>query len=61
MTYEEMPPVMRELVKLLPPAGMKWPAADRVRWLQAFEATTRLVFKDDVALTIEALPVASRE
>jgi hypothetical protein len=56
MTYDEMPPVMRELFKLLPPPGDEWPMADRVRWLQAFEATARMVFSDDIALSIKAAP-----
>lgn len=55
MTFDEMPPVMKELIKLLPPTGSEWPTEDRVRWLQAFEATSRMVFKDDNALTIHAL------
>lgn len=56
MTYDEMPPVMREMVNLLPPVGSEWPIGDRVRWLHAFEATARMVFKDDTALSIKAAP-----
>lgn len=52
MTLEEMPPVMKELFKMLPPSGSEWPIAERVRWLHAFEAVCRLVFKDDAAIAI---------
>jgi hypothetical protein len=52
MTHDEMPPVMRELVKLLPPPGANWPVEERARWLHAFSAACRLVFKDDVDLRI---------
>lgn len=50
MSLDEMPPVMKELFKMLPPAGNEWPLVERLRWLRAFEAVCRLVFKDDVAL-----------
>jgi len=52
MTFEEMPPVMREMFRMLPPAGEEWPLVERLRWLHAFEAICRMVFKDDVALTV---------
>lgn len=52
MNFEEMPPVMRELFKILPPTGAEWPLVERLRWLRAFEAVCRLIFKDDVALEI---------
>jgi hypothetical protein len=52
MTLDEMPPVMRELFKMLPPAGTEWPMIERVRWIRAFDAVCRLVFKDDIALSV---------
>lgn len=52
MTLDEMPPVMKELFQMLPPAGAEWPLVERLRWLRAFEAVCRLVFKDDIALEI---------
>jgi hypothetical protein len=50
MDLDEMPAVMRELFKMLPAAGAEWPLVERLRWLRAFEAVCRLVFKDDIAL-----------
>jgi hypothetical protein len=47
MTFDELPPVMRELFKMLPPPDSEWPAAERLRWLRAFEAVCRLVYRDD--------------
>jgi hypothetical protein len=54
MDVDRMPAVMREIVAMLPPPGTKWPIEERIRWLQAFEAVSRLIFKDDAALTINA-------
>jgi len=54
MAPDEMPPVLRELFLMLPPAGTEWPLVERLRWLRAFEAVCRVIFKDDVALAIIA-------
>lgn len=45
--WRSVPPVVRELFKLLPPPGTEWPAEDRVRWLEAAEATFRLLYPSD--------------
>lgn len=47
MTWDEMPPVMKEMFRLLPPSGAEWPMEERLRWVRAFEAVCRLVFKSD--------------
>lgn len=52
VTFEEMPPVMRELFNMLPPPGSEWPLIERLRWMRAMEAICRLVFKDDIALSV---------
>lgn len=52
MTFEEMPLVMKELFRMLPPSGTEWPLVERLRWLRAFDAVCCLVFKDDAALEI---------
>lgn len=57
MTLNEMPPVMREMFKMLPPAGEQWPVIERMRWMSAFEAVCRIVFKDDVSFEITLPPV----
>jgi hypothetical protein len=52
MTLDEMPVVMKELFLMLPPPGTEWPPVERLRWLRAFDAVCRLVFKDDIALEV---------
>lgn len=57
MTLDEMPPVMRELFKMLPPPGAEWPLVERVRWMRAFEAICPLIFKGDrIQIAIEGMP-----
>jgi len=56
VTIDEMPPVMRELFKMLPPPGTEWPMVERIRWVNAFEAVCRVIFKDDVCLKV-AMPI----
>jgi hypothetical protein len=52
MTLDETPAVMKELFLMLPQPGTEWPVVERLRWLRAFDAVCRLVFKDDIALEI---------
>jgi hypothetical protein len=47
VTRDEMPLLLVELFKLLPPAGSEWPRVERLRWMHTFEVVSRLIFKDD--------------
>jgi hypothetical protein len=43
----DIPPIVLELFKLLPPIGTEFPLIDRLRWLNAAEAIFKMIFKDD--------------
>lgn len=58
MTFDELPPVMRELFRMLPPTGSEWPLVERLRWMRALEAVCRLIFKDDAAQILIVEPLS---
>jgi hypothetical protein len=53
MTIESAPPIVRELIKLLPPADAAFPPMDRMRWLKAAEAIFNLVYREDVPVIFQ--------
>jgi hypothetical protein len=55
MTIDELPPVMRALFAMLPPPDSEWPRDERLRWLRAFETVCRLIYKDDVRISIDPI------
>ncbi len=47
ITTETTPPLIRELLALLPAPGTEWCNSKRVEWLRASEACFRIVYKCD--------------
>jgi hypothetical protein len=58
MEIKDMPPVMKELFRLIPPTGCVWPIRDRIIWMETFKALSDLLWKDDepIKMTIRSVP-----
>lgn len=62
-TFPLVHPLLRELIRLLPPAETYWPVPARLRWLRAMAAAMDLVYydRDEGATVIEvSLPTPPR-
>ena len=44
---DDFPPIVQELIKLLPPTGSEFAMVDRIRWMNAAEAIFKMLYKDD--------------
>jgi hypothetical protein len=47
----DIAPIIEGLLKRLPKSGDVWPEADQKLWLQLFEGSFKLIYKDKVAIT----------